>query len=46
MTIELLQPHTHAGVFQAPGTRLELDDTAARWLIEGKLPAGRAVQSA
>ena len=34
MTIELLQPHTHAGVLYPRGTRLDLDETAARWLIE------------
>ena len=34
MTIELLLPHTHAGVRYPPGARLNLDDTTARWLIE------------
>lgn len=34
MTLELLKPHTHAGVLHAPGTHLELDEATARWLIE------------
>jgi hypothetical protein len=34
MTIELLKPHTHAGVVYAPGDRLDLDEAAARWLID------------
>lgn len=34
MTIELLQPHTHAGVRYPPGVRLEIAEAAARWLIE------------
>lgn len=34
MNIELLKPHTHAGVVFAPGDPLDLDDSTARWLIE------------
>ncbi len=34
MHIELLKPHTHAGVSFTPGERLDLDESAARWLIE------------
>lgn len=34
MNIELLKPHTHAGVSFAPGDPLDLDESAARWLIE------------
>ena len=34
MTIELLKPHTHAGVVYTPGARLDLDEAAARWLID------------
>ncbi|HBP6821551.1 TPA: hypothetical protein L6B08_16865 [Pseudomonas aeruginosa] len=34
MNIELLKPHTHAGVGFAPGDSLDLDESAARWLIE------------
>ena len=33
MHVELLKPHTHAGVGLAPGAILELDDDLARWLI-------------
>jgi hypothetical protein len=33
MNIELLKPHTHAGVCFAPGDLLVLDEAAARWLI-------------
>lgn len=46
MPIELLKPHTHAGVVHAPGTQLEIDEAAARWLIElgvaqpAAMPAG------
>ena len=32
--IELLKPHTHARVDQAPGAVIELDDDLARWLID------------
>ena len=32
--IELLKPHTHAGQEYAPGAALDVDDGAARWLIE------------
>jgi len=34
MNIELLKPHTHAGVIFAPGDRLDLDEATARWLID------------
>ena len=34
MQLELLQPHTHAGVAHAPGAVIELDDDLARWLID------------
>ena len=34
MNIELLKPHTHAGATLAPGDRLDLDEAAARWLID------------
>jgi len=31
--IELLKPHTHAGVSRAPGEAIELDADLAAWLI-------------
>ncbi|MDO3530847.1 hypothetical protein Q3O93_02815 [Ralstonia pseudosolanacearum] len=34
MRIELLKPHTHAGVLCAPDDVLDLDEAAARWLID------------
>lgn len=34
MNLELLQHHTHAGVLLAPGTRLDVDEATASWLIE------------
>jgi hypothetical protein len=34
MNIELLKPHTHAGVSFAPGDSLDVDESAAHWLIE------------
>ena len=34
MQLELLKPHTHAGVDHAPGAVIELDDDLARWLID------------
>lgn len=34
MNIELLKPHTHAGVSFAPGDPLDVDEAAARWLID------------
>ena len=34
MQIELLKPHTHAGVDHAPGAVIELDDHLARWLTD------------
>lgn len=33
MQIELLKPHTHAGVHHAAGDRFSLDDAQALWLI-------------
>jgi hypothetical protein len=32
--VELLKPHTHAGVDLAPGAVIELDDDLARWLAD------------
>jgi len=32
--VELLKPHTHAGVDHAPGAVIELDDDLARWLSD------------
>ncbi len=32
--IELIKPHTHAGVLHASGDILQLDEATARWLIE------------
>lgn len=34
MNIELLKPHTHAGVHCAPGAHLDIDEATARWLID------------
>lgn len=34
MTLELMKPHTHAGVLHAAGSRLDVDEATARWLIE------------
>ena len=42
MTVELLQPHTHAGVPHLPGSRIELPDDAASWLV--KAGVARAVE--
>lgn len=42
MIVELLKPHTHAGVPHLPGSRIELPDDAARWLIEAGV--ARAVE--
>ncbi|MFN3593893.1 MAG: hypothetical protein ACK4TK_04315 [Thiobacillaceae bacterium] len=33
LSIELLQPHTHAGQRLPAGARLDLPETSARWLI-------------
>lgn len=44
MTIELLQPHTHAGQAYPPGATLDLPDDTARWLIE--IGVARAVDPA
>lgn len=43
MQIELLKPHTHAGVHHAAGDRFSLDDAQARWLIS--LGVARAASS-
>lgn len=32
-TVELLAPHEHAGTALRPGTRIDLPDTVADWLI-------------
>lgn len=34
MTLELIKPHTHAGVRYAPGVHLDVDEATARWLID------------
>lgn len=34
MHVELLKPHTHAGVDHAPGAVIELGHDLARWLID------------
>lgn len=34
MTLELIKPHTHAGVRYAPGVHLDVDEVTARWLID------------
>lgn len=34
MRIELLLPHTHAGMRHDAGEVLDLDQSSARWLIE------------
>lgn len=34
MNIELLKPHTHAGVRIEPGSRMDVDEASAHWLIE------------
>lgn len=34
MQIELIKPHTHAGRICQPGEVLDLDEAAARWLID------------
>ncbi len=34
MLIELIKPHTHAGVLYAAGGRIDVDEATARWLIE------------
>lgn len=33
MKIELLKPHTHAGRDYQPGSVIELDKDAAKWLV-------------
>ena len=42
MTVELLHPHTHAGVLHLPGSRIELPEDSARWVIEAGI--ARAVE--
>ncbi len=34
MRIELLKTHTHAGKSYQPGERIDIDEAAAKWLIE------------
>lgn len=34
MQVELLKPHTHAGIPYPAGARIALDEAPARWLIE------------
>ena len=34
MPLELIKPHTHAGLLLAPGARLDIDAATANWLIE------------
>lgn len=34
MTVKLVRHHTHAGALYKPGDRIELPDSAARWLID------------
>lgn len=34
MNIELLKPHTHAGISLAPGDVLDIDEATGRWLID------------
>lgn len=34
MTVELIKPHTHAGVLFAPGAHLNVSDATAQWLID------------
>ncbi|WP_054075430.1 DUF7210 family protein [Comamonas testosteroni] len=34
MTVELIKPHTHAGVRYASGAHLDVDEATARWLID------------
>lgn len=45
MKIELLKPHTHAGQDYPAGSIIELDLTAARWLISiGSAKAIKAIK--
>jgi hypothetical protein len=34
MRIELLKPHTHAGIHYVPGDIVAMDEVPARWLID------------
>ena len=34
MKIELLKPHTHAGIALQPGAVITLDDDQAQWLVD------------
>lgn len=34
MQIELLKPHTHAGIHYAPGAIVAMDADKAQWLID------------
>ncbi len=34
MKIELLNPHTHAGIALQPGAVITLDDDQAQWLVD------------
>ncbi len=34
MRLELLKPHTHAGLALQPGTVIALDDDQVRWLVD------------
>lgn len=46
MNIELLKPHTHAGVRYAPGAHLDIDEATARWLIDHAVAQEVAVADA
>lgn len=46
MNIELLKPHTHAGVRYAPGAHLDVDEATARWLIDHAVAQEVAVADA
>ena len=46
MTLELIKPHTHAGVRYAPGTNLDGDEATARWLIDHAVAQEVAVADA
>lgn len=46
MNIELLKPHTHAGVRYAPGAHLDVDEATARWLIDQAVALEVAVADA
>lgn len=46
MTLELIKPHTHAGVLYATGSRLDVDEATARWLIDHAVAQEVAVADA